>query len=132
MIIAAVLIGAACGTAIIFVMHHNGMLSQRSGAAMLLAAIASFYPVFAVISGDPLAIIVHLAIFAGFSFLAIRAYHNGLHLIAGGLIAHGLFDIGTSSIHITGPIWWPAFCASLDIVAGILILRLIQTGKAAQ
>lgn len=132
MIAIAALIGAICGLFIVFALQRHGMLAERSGAAMLLAAIASFYPVFAVMASDPLAIVLHIAVFAGFASLAIRAFHFGLHLIAGGLIAHGLFDIGVGLIHITGPAWWPAFCASLDIVAGLLVLRLIQTGKVTQ
>ena len=131
MLIAA-LVGAICGVLIVFTMHHNGILSERSGAAMLLAAVASFYPVFAVIAGDPLAILLHLAVFLTFSTLALRGFHQGLTLIAGGLIAHGFFDISVMLVHITGPVWWPAFCASLDIVVGASILRLIQTGKAAR
>lgn len=130
MIAFAAIVGAVCGLAVIFTMYHNGMLAERSGAAILLSAIAVFYPVFAVISGDILALVLHLAIFAGFSALAMRGFHQGLHLIAGGLIAHGLFDLGVMFIHITGPTWWPAFCAGVDIFAGAALLRLIQTGKA--
>lgn len=130
MILAAVLIGAICGIVIVFVMFRSGMLAERSGAAMLLAAIAAFYPVFAVIDADPLAVALHLAIFAGFTALALRGFRDGLYIIAGGMIAHGIFDIGLMFTQITGPAWWPAFCASLDIVAGGAIIRLIQTGKA--
>jgi len=28
-----------------------------------------------------------------------------------------------------GPVWWPAFCAAFDIVAGVAMVRLIQRGK---
>ncbi|MDG1375735.1 MAG: hypothetical protein P8P56_01665 [Yoonia sp.] len=126
----AVLIGAIFGLMIVFIMFRSGMLAERSGATMLLVAIASFYPVFAVTSGDPLAVMVHVAIFAGFAALALRGFQHGLYIIAGGLIAHGLFDLSLMLTLITGPTWWPAFCASLDIVAGLAIVRLIQTGKA--
>jgi hypothetical protein len=129
-ILTAVLIGAVCGIVTAFVLFRSGMLRERSGAAMLLAAIAAFYPVFAVIEADPLAILLHLAICAGFTALALRGFRDGLYLIAGGLIAHGIFDVGLMFTQITGPAWWPPFCASFDIIAGASILRLIQTGKA--
>lgn len=132
MIVMAALSGAICGMVIIYTMHSNGMLAQNGAAAMLLAAIASFYPVFAVASGDPLAILLHVAVFVTFAVLSVRAYHRGLHLIAGGLIAHGFFDISVGVIHVTGPLWWPAFCATRDIISGVLILRLMQTGKLSQ
>lgn len=130
--LAAVPIGAVCGIAAVFVMFRSGILAERSGAAMLLAAIAVFYPVFAVIDADPLAIALHLAIFAGFAALALRGFRDGLYLIAGGLIAHGIFDICLMFTQITGPAWWPPFCASFDLIAGASILRLIQTGKASR
>lgn len=128
----AAFVGIVCGTALVFVMKHSGMLAERSGAAMLLAAIAAFYPVFAVMAADPLAIILHVVVFTAFAVLAVRAFHIGLHLIAGGIIAHGIFDIIIGAVHVTGPLWWPAFCAGLDIATGILILRLIQNGKIPQ
>jgi len=130
--LAAVPIGAVCGIATVFVMFRSGILAERSGAAMLLAAIAVFYPVFAAIDADPLAIALHLAIFAGFAALALRGFRDGLYLIAGGLIAHGIFDICLMFTQITGPAWWPPFCASFDLIAGASILRLIQTGKASR
>ncbi len=129
MTLLAAAIGAAAGAGAIWGMFQNGMLSERSGAAVLLVAVAVFYPVFAAAEGDFVALALHLAIFAGFTFLALRAYHKGLFLLAGGLIGHGIFDIMAGLIATPGPGWWPAFCASFDIVAGVMILQLIQSRK---
>jgi len=85
----AALLGAVAGVAAIFVMFHNDMLQERSGAAVLLAAIAVFYPVFAAIEGDLPGMALHAVIF----------------------------------------MWWPAFCAALDVTAGGALIRLIQTQK---
>ena len=130
MILTAVLIGAVCGIVTALVLFRSGMLRERSGAVILLAAVAAFYPVFAVIEADPFAIVLHLAIFLGFTALALRGLRDGLYLIAGGLIAHGIFEVGLMFTQITGPAWWPRFCASFNIFADASILRLIQTGKA--
>jgi uncharacterized membrane protein HdeD (DUF308 family) len=97
--------------------------------AVLLAAIASFYPVFAVQSGDQADIILHLVVFAAFALLAVAGFRRGAYLIAGGLIAHGVFDIGLMVLGAPGPVWWPAFCAAVDIVAGTVLIRLQQTRK---
>ena len=130
--ILAALAGAAAAAGAIWVMLREGMLQERSGLAVLLIAIAVFYPVFAAASGDVLAIALHGAIFAAFGALALRGFRRGTFLLAGGLIAHGIFDVATGLISAPGPAWWPAFCAAFDIVAGALILRLIQTGKVPQ
>ena len=54
-ILIAALVGVVSGAGLIWLMHREGMLAERSGAAILLAAIALFYPVFAAAEGDWLA-----------------------------------------------------------------------------
>ncbi len=125
----AALIGIFAGTGAMFGLWHSGMLRERSGLAVLLAAIAFFYPVFAAQDGDVVGAVLHFLIFAGFSLLAVAGFRRGAYIIAGGLIAHGVFDAGLHWLGAPGPIWWPAFCAGVDITAGIILVRLLQTGK---
>ena len=132
MIITAALVGAGLGALMMLTMFHAGMLQERSGSAVLLAAVAVFYPVFAVIEGDFADLFLHGAIFLGFVWLALRGFRYGMHVIAGGLLAHGIFDLGLIGLSAPGPIWWPVFCASLDIVAAGAMIRLIQSGKIAK
>lgn len=132
MIVIAALVGAAIGALTIFMMFHAGMLAERSGAAVLLAAITVFYPVFAAQEGDVTALVLHIAVFAGFVFLAQFGFQRGMHLLAGGLVGHGIFDIGLHIIGAPGPLWWPVFSASTNIVAGIALIRLLQTRKVPQ
>ena len=132
MILLPALLGFSAGVMIVWGMLRAGMLRDRSGLAVLLAAIAVFYPVFAAAEGDPLAIGVHALIFAGFTFVALRGFRTATYLLAGGLIAHGVFDLALIWLPSPGPAWWPTFCASVDIAAGLLLIRLIQTRKVAQ
>ncbi len=110
-------------------MFHTGMLAERSGIAVLLCAIAVFYPVFAAIEEDWPAVMLHAGIFSGFAWLALQGFQKGMHLLAGGLIAHGFFDVGLHYIHVPGPEWWPFFCAGVAGMIGIALIRLLQTGK---
>jgi uncharacterized membrane protein HdeD (DUF308 family) len=80
-------------------------------------------------SGDQADIILHLVIFTAFILLAVAGFRRGAYLIAGGLIAHGVFDIGLMVLGAPGPVWWPAFCAAVDIAAGTVLIRLQQTRK---
>jgi len=128
-LITAVLAGAIAGVLIIFALFTSGMLTERSGSAVLLAAVAFFYPVFAVIDGHLTEAALHFAIFVGFCWLAIMGFRQGMHIIAGGLLAHGLFDIALMAIAAPGPDWWPAFCGALDIVAAVALIRLLQSEK---
>lgn len=124
--------GAGLGGLTIFGLFHTRMLAERSGVAVLLMAIAFFYPVFAAIQGDIPSLVLHLAIFGGFTALAIRGFAVGMHILAGGLIAHGVFDAGLMFFTAPGPSWWPPFCAGVDITAGAALIRLIQTRKVAR
>lgn len=132
MIALAAAIGVAGGAGLIYAMHRIGMLEDRSGTAVLLAAIAFFYPVFAVMSGDPASIVVHGVIFAGFVALAAYGFKTGMYILAGGIIGHGVFDIGLMILPAPGPDWWPAFCAGVDIAAGAALIRLMQKRKVPQ
>jgi len=125
----AAVIGAVCGLVLVFAMYQAGMLKERSGLTILLGAIAFFYPVFAAAEGDWFAFALHSAIFLGFCALAVLGWSKGLYLIVGGLIAHGIFDFGLAFVGHPGPLWWPAFCGTLDIVAGALLFRLLQNGR---
>jgi len=122
-------IGAVCGFVLVFVMYQAGMLKERSGLTILLAAIAFFYPVFAAAEGDWHGFILHTVVFFAFCALAYLGWSKGLYLIIGGLIAHGVFDFGLAFIGHPGPIWWPVFCGTLDIMAGVILLRLLQNGR---
>jgi len=126
------LLGFSAGVLIIWGMLRAGMLQDRSGLAVLLAAIALYYPVFAVIEGDPLAVGFHALVFLGFAFVALRGFRTATYLLGGGLIAHGVFDLALIFLPAPGPAWWPVFCAAVDIAAGLLLIRLIQTRKVTQ
>ena len=129
MILAALLIGALAGFIVAFTMYQSEMLQERSGLTILLAAVAFFYPVFAAAEGDWGAFAIHMVIFAAFCLLALQGWRRGTYLIVGGLIAHGVFDFGIAFIGHPAPLWWPAFCGAIDIVIGVIVLRLIQSGR---
>lgn len=130
MILIAALVGAGLGGLAMLMMFHAGMLAERSGTAVFLCAIALFYPVFAAQEADTGNLALHLIIFIGFATLARFGFQRGTHLLAGGLIGHGILDIGLHVIGAPGPVWWPAMCGAFDIAAGISLVRLVQTGKA--
>jgi ABC-type Na+ efflux pump permease subunit len=129
MIILPALIGAGVGFILMLGFWRAGFLAERSGLAVLLSAIAIFYPVFAAIEQDWSGLALHTLIFLGFTALALMGFRRGLYLIAGGLIAHAIFDAGLITLGSPGPLWWPAFCAGVDLIAGIILIRLIQTQK---
>ncbi|WP_135506032.1 hypothetical protein [Roseovarius aestuariivivens] len=119
----AALAGAASGFAITLTMYLCGLLRDRSGLAVLVAAIAFFYPVFAVDHGG---LFLHGAIFATFAAAAIWAYHRSTLALALVLGAHGLLDLALGLTGHPGPGWWPHFCGALDLAAAALVCLLVR------
>ena len=112
-------IGAACFGA----MKTLGMLRERSGVAVFLAAVAVFFPVFAIVDGDAIAVILsHGVIALAFIAWAALGFSQGMPVLAAGLIMHGVFDGVLMATDHPGPIWWPPFCAGVDVSAGALLL----------
>lgn len=131
--IGAALAGLLGGLAIILTMYRTGMLNERSGLAILVGAIAFFYPVFAVQAGAGVMVIaLHTFVFLLFSWLALTGYARSTRVLAWALIAHGLFDAATALTGHPGPTWWPAFCGALDLTAGALLLILLSRKDIAK
>ncbi len=145
----AALVGLLLGIGSSAALLRSGIASDRralgAAIAVLLCAIAAFYPVFAVEHGGLLGLLIHLLIAAGFCACAYRGAHSvaqdgpkaapggalvggfqtGLSLLALGLMAHGVFDAALMfgpAMASGAPHWWPPFCAAYDITLGLFAL----------
>jgi hypothetical protein len=85
--------GIVLGGATVSLMAVGGVLRQRGTWATTMVAIASFYVVFAIQTGDPMEIIVHTGLAAGFVILAIVGARAPSSILAAALLGHGLFDV---------------------------------------
>lgn len=110
----AALIGVIAGGGAMFALWRTGMLAERSGLAVLLAAVAAFYPVFTAQNGDFGETALHIAIFAAFSLLA--ADRVPARCLCHRRRAH--FDAGLYFLGASGPVWWPYFAAHLILSQG--------------
>ena len=117
--IGSALIGAAVGATIFALMAWRGLLQDAGPSAVMLAAIAAFWPVFAAADEDWSAFILHGL--AAFAFIAIAVFAGTVLKIplALAIAGHGGFDLAQAFVIApVGPVWWPAFCGGLDIVLG--------------
>ena len=93
----------------------------------VLAVIASYYGLFAVMSGSAQAILAESFAIAGFLGAAVLGFKRGLWVVVAALLAHGIFDffhgrfISSSGV----PVWWPMFCLAYDVTAGIYLAWLL-------
>ncbi len=118
----AALCGAGLGALAAYLLWASGMQRERASGAVVLVAIAAFYPAFAFELGDWTDRALHVAAFAGFTALALWGYARSAKAIALGIIGHGAFDLAAPAVSAPVPGWWPAFCAALDLVLGAALL----------
>jgi hypothetical protein len=90
--------------------------------------VASYYGLFAIVGGSALALSLETAVFSIFVLIAVIGFKTNLWLVAGALVGHGAFDlIHSFLIDNPGlPDWWPMFCLSYDVVAGLYLAVLLS------
>ena len=124
-LVGVVLAVVICGGALLV---HLGR--DRTLYAVMVAVVASYYVLFAVIGGDPGVLIAELAIFVLFLVFAVAGFRFNLWFIVGALFAHGVFDIFHHRVIDNSglPHWWPGFCLSYDLVAAVVLGALLWSG----
>ena len=117
------LAGLAFGGATIGVLRATSMDRDRATGPILLAAIALFYPVFAIEHRDAAEITLHVATALAFLATAVIGHARGLILVAVAIIGHGLFDLAAHMLSDgPAPRWWGPFCLGVDVVLGAWLL----------
>ena len=117
------LAGLAFGGATIGVLRANSIASDRATGPILLAAIALFYPVFAVEPETGAEVAMPVAIALGFLGVAVLGHARDLWIVALAIAGHGLFDLAAHALSDgPAPRWWGPFCAGFDVVLGAWLL----------
>lgn len=100
-----------------------GFDRDRSYYPVVLIVIALYYDLFAVMGGSARALVLEALAGGVFLLLAVLGFKRSLWFAAAGLVAHGVFDFihGRLIANPGVPSWWPPFCASFDISAGLLL-----------
>ena len=122
------LIGTVLGLMIAGLAKLLNFDKDRSFYPVILIVIAMYYVLFAFMSENADVIIKELIVALLFSAVAIIGARLSVLFVAIGLITHGVFDIFHSRfvLNVEVPLWWPGFCASIDIVLGIVVLYLMK------
>jgi hypothetical protein len=116
----AYLVGAALALAVSLLATLVGFDRDRAFYPTLLMVIASYYVLFAVMGAAPGALARESVVLAGFLLVSILGFKRNLWVLAAGLCAHGLLDLGHAHLIANPgvPAWWPAFCLTYDVAAG--------------
>lgn len=123
------LVGVGLGGVTVVLMALGGVMNQRGTWATTMVAIASFYVVFAIQTGETLEIVVHTGLAAGFVALAIIGARTSAWLLAAALLAHGIFDVSAGLVIANpAPGWWGPFCLGIDVVLAIALGWMLWRG----
>jgi len=118
--------GVVLGGATVCLMAVCGVLHQKGTWATTMVAIASFYVIFAIQTGDAMEIIVHTGLAAGFVILAIVGGRTSSWILAAALLGHGIFDIAVGSVLSNpAPNWWGPFCLGFDVVLALALAVML-------
>jgi hypothetical protein len=124
-----IVIGVVLALALGILATRIGFDRERSFYPTMMIVIASYYVLFAVISGSAAALGAEVVLLSLFSAAAVAGFKKTQWLVVAALASHGLLD----SVHhelITNPgvpWWWPGFCLAFDVtIAGYLAYRLLR------
>lgn len=108
-----------------------GFDRERSFYPTLLIVIALLYGLFAILGGSTHALVLELLPGALFVIAAVIGFKTKLWWVVAGLIGHGLFDyVHGHFISNPGvPAYWPGFCGTYDVVAGVYLAFLLKRSK---
>lgn len=127
----AFLIGAVLALVVGLFATLVGLDRDRAFYPVVTMVVASYYALFAVMSGSMEALLTEsIAIFA-FLAAAVAGFRISLWLAAAALAAHGLFDFvhGYLIVNPGVPAWWPEFCGAYDVVAAAYLAWLLSRSR---
>lgn len=126
----ALLAGIVLGIVVWLYGRLVGLDRERAYYATILAVVALYYALFAVMGGSVSALLEESVAIVAFFVLTALGFRRSPWYAAAGLAGHGVYDC-FHSLLISNPgmpVWWPYFCGSIDVtmaacLAGILWSR---------
>ena len=124
------LAGIGLGGATVTVMAIGGVLRQCVTWATTRMAIASFYVVFAIKTGDTSEIVIHTLLATGFAILAIMGARASAWVLAAAPLVHGIFDISVGRVLANRePGWWGPLRLGIDAALAAVLAVMLWRGE---
>lgn len=108
-----------------------GLDHERAFYPTVLAVIASYYGLFAVMGGSVQALVVESLVMGVFLGATVLGFRRNLWFVVAALIGHGLFDFfhGHLIVNPGVPDWWPMFCLAYDVAAALYLAWLLRQAR---
>jgi hypothetical protein len=120
----AFIIGVGTAAALIVFGRLTGYEKDKSFFPTILIVIAFYYVLFAFLDNSVSTILIELAVAAFFTLLAVWGGFRLPIIVGAGIALHGLFDFVHVFLYSNSgvPVWWPAFCGSVDVFFGLWVM----------
>ena len=94
----------------------------------VLIVVASYYVLFAAMTGSVRTVLLECAGVILFGTAAVAGFRSSVWIVVAGLAGHGTFDaVHGYVVENPGvPAWWPAFCLAFDVGAAASLAWLTQ------
>ena len=122
------LIGTALSVGVAVLARFVGFDRDRAFYPAVLIVVASYYVLFAAMSGSVQTVLLESLVMTGFAIAAVAGFKSSTWIVVGALAGHGVFDaLRGEVLQNSGvPVWWPAFCLAYDLGAAASLAWLAR------
>ena len=123
-------IGIVASAGVAVFARYVGFDRDRAFYPTVMIVIASYYVLFAVMSGSVQAVVVESVVMTLFAAAAVAGFKSSAWIVVAALAGHGVFDaVHGHIIENAGvPVWWPAWCLAYDVGAAACLGWLQRRG----
>jgi hypothetical protein len=123
-------IGIVLSAGVAVFARHVGLDRDRAFYPTVLIVIASYYVLFAAMSGSVQTVVIELVVMTLFAAAAVAGFKSSAWIVVVALAAHGVFDaVHGHVVENAGvPAWWPAWCLAYDVGAAAGLGWLLRRG----
>jgi hypothetical protein len=111
-----------------------GFDRDRAFYPTVLIVIASYYVLFAVMSGSVETVLLESVMMALFAVAAVGGFKASPWIVVAALAVHGVQDAVHSHIIANAgvPAWWPAWCLAYDVGAAAALAWILMRAGSPQ
>jgi hypothetical protein len=108
--------------------RYVGLDRDRAFYPTVMIVVASYYVLFAALSGSVQTVVIEAVVMTPFVAAAVAGFKSSAWIVVVALAAHGVFDaVHGYVIENAGmPAWWPAWCLSYDVGAAAILAWLMK------
>jgi hypothetical protein len=127
-------IGIVLSAAVAMFARVVGLDRDRAFYPTVMIVIASYYVLFAAISGSIQTVVIESVVMMLFAAAAVAGFKSSAWIVAAALAGHGAFDaVHGYVIENAGmPVWWPVWCFAYDVGAAAGLAWLLRRGLVAK